>query len=417
MVTDYERMAMAVTAIGKDPRNIAGYDFLEKIYNHERMKNQGTNGLIFALLALDADKTVIPNNALWTRDKLIQNLLDQQNADGGFPISKESNAVSDIDMTAMALQALAKYQDRKEVKAATDKALTWLSSQQLPNGGFKAWGVETSESISQVILALSSLGNSLDDKRFVKQDGDLLKALRTYLNKDGGFAHGRGEASNYMATQQALLALNAYDRMLNKHNGLYDMTDVKSAGTSKPETSAHPYADKAAIAAWAKEAVNKATDLGLMQGTSGEAAKFEPKRELTRAEFAALIVRYAGLKPKGTSTGFKDVDAKAWYAGYVATAKEKGLISGVTAHEFAPNQAITRQEMATILVRLKGLPKNTYAASGLKDQKQVSAWALPYVKYAYQSGLMSGNDGYFKPQQHVTREMAAVVIVRLHDIQ
>ncbi|MGM1049458.1 MAG: S-layer homology domain-containing protein [Bacillota bacterium] len=417
LVTDYERMALAVMAIDKDPSNIAGYNFLEKIYNNERMKNQGTNGLVFALLALDASKSAIPADALWTKDKLVKQILDQQNPDGGFPISKESNAESDIDMTAMALQALAKYQDRKEVKAATDKALTWLSSQQLPGGGFKAWGVETSESISQVIIALSSLGNSLEDKRFVKQDGDLLKALRTYLNKDGGFAHGRGEASNYMATQQALLALAAYDRMLNNHNSLFDMTDVKSTGTSQPETAAHPYADEASIAAWAKEAVNKATELGLMQGTSGEAAKFEPKRELTRAEFAALIVRYAGLEPKGKNTGFKDVDTKSWYAGYVATAKGKGLISGVTANTFAPNQAITRQEMATILVRMKGLSKDTDTSAGLKDQKQVSTWALPYVKYAYQTGLMSGDGGYFRPMQHVTREMAAVVIVRLHDIQ
>ncbi|WP_233147163.1 S-layer homology domain-containing protein [Paenibacillus selenitireducens] len=417
LVTDYERMALAVMAIGKDPSNIAGYNFLEKIYNHERMKNQGTNGLVFAMLALDASKATIPSDALWTRDKLVQQILDQQNSDGGFPISKESNAVSDIDMTAMALQALAKYQDRKEVKAATDKALTWLSAQQLPNGGFKVSGVETSESISQVIIALSSLGNSLRDKRFVKQDGDLLKALHTYLNKDGGFAHGRGEASNYMATQQATLALAAYDRLLNNHNSLFDMTDVKSAGTSKPETPAHPFTDEASIAAWAKEAVNKAAELGLMQGTGGETARFEPKRELTRAEFAALVVRNAGLEPKGTNTGFKDVDAKSWYAGYVAIAKEKGLISGVTADTFAPNQAITRQEMATVLVRLNGLPNNTDTSADLKDQQQVSAWALPYVNYAYQTGLMSGDDGYFRPQQQVTREMAAVVIVKLHDIQ
>ncbi len=419
LVTDYERMALAVTAIGKDPSNVAGFNLLEKIYNNGRMTNQGTNGLVFALLALDANKTVVPNDALWTRDKLIQQLLAQQNSDGGFPLSKESNAVSDIDMTAMSLQALAKYQDRKEVKAATDKALSWLSSQQLANGGFKAWGVETSESISQVIIALSGLGIDLEDKRFVKKDGDLLKALRTYFNTDGGFAHSRGEASNYMATQQALLALTAYDRVLTNRTSLYVMTDAASTGTQKPKDEKITYTDDASISAWAKEAVHKATELGFMQGTGKDkdASQFEPKRELSRAEFAALIVKFAGLQPQGTDSGFTDVSASSWYAGYVATAKEKGLISGVSANKFAPNQAISRQEMAAMLVRMKGLPKDADSLAGPKDQQQVAEWALPYVKYAYQAGLMSGEDGYFKPQLHVTREMAAVVMVRLHGIQ
>lgn len=419
LVTDYERMALAVTAIGKDPSNVAGFNLLEKIYNNGRMTNQGTNGLVFALLALDANKTVVPNDAVWTRDKLIQQLLAQQNTDGGFPLSKESNSVSDIDMTAMSLQALAKYQDRKEVKAATDKALSWLSSQQLANGGFKAWGVETSESISQVIIALSGLGIDLEDKRFVKKDGDLLKGLRTYLNTDGGFAHSRGEASNYMATQQALLALTAYDRVLTNRTSLYVMTDAASTGTQKPKDEKITYTDDASISDWAKEAVHKATELGFMQGTGKDkdASQFEPKRELSRAEFAALIVKYAGLQPQGTDSGFTDVSASSWYAGYVATAKEKGLISGVSANKFAPNQAISRQEMAAMLVRMKGLPKDADSSVGPKDQQQVAEWALPYVKYAYQAGLMSGEGGYFKPQLHVTREMAAVVMVRLHGIQ
>jgi Domain of unknown function (DUF4430)/S-layer homology domain/Prenyltransferase and squalene oxidase repeat len=419
LVTDHERIALVVTSIGKDPSQVAGYNLLEKIYNNSRMANQGTNGLVFGLLALDANKSTIPNDALWTRDKLIQQLLAQQNTDGGFPLSKESSAESDIDMTAMSLQALAKYQDRKEVKTATEKALVWLSSKQLPNGGFKAWGVETSESISQVIVALSSLGIDLEDKRFVQNGGDLLQALRTYLNKDGGFAHGRGEASNYMSTQQALLALAAYDRLVTNRTSLYDMTDAASTGTQKPTDEKIKYADEATISAWAKEAVNKATELGFMQGTgtNKNASRFEPKRELSRAEFAALIVKYAGIQPLGTDSGFTDVSAKSWYAGYVAAAKEKGFISGTSATKFAPNQAILREEMAAVLVRMKGLPKSTETLTELKDQKQVSAWALPYVKYAYEAGLMSGDDGYFKPQQHVTREMAAVVMVRLHSVK
>lgn len=416
LVTDYERMVLAVAAIGKDPRSVAGTDLLEKIYNNERMMNQGTNGLVFALLSLDAAKADIPNDALWTRDKLVASLLQQQNTDGGFPISKSSNGQSDIDMTAMALQALANYQNRKEIKAAADNALAWLSQQQLASGGFKAWGVETSESISQVIIALSSLNIPLDDQRFVKSGGDLLTALQAFVNKDGGFAHTAGEASDYMATHQGLMALSAYERMLKKQSPLFDMSDIQSA-VSKPAPVV--YGDQASISAWAKEAVEKATELGLMAGTGTAAPQFEPKRGLTRAEFAVLVVKLAGEQPSANTAGFKDVTQGSWYAGYVAAAKEKGLISGLNDHHFGPNQQITRQEMATILVRMQGqtLPnrgEGTAPNRTLKDREQVSDWAAAYVDSAVQSGLMSGDGDYFRPHEQVTREMAAVVIVKMH---
>ncbi|GAA0136356.1 hypothetical protein YSY43_31970 [Paenibacillus sp. YSY-4.3] len=416
LVTDYERMVLAVTAIGKDPRSVAGTDLLEKIYNNARMTNQGTNGLVFALLSLDAAKADIPNDALWTRDKLVAAVLQQQNSDGGFPISKESNGQSDIDMTAMALQALAKYQDRKEVKAAAENALAWLSQQQLASGGFKAWGVEASESISQVIIALSSHNIPLDDQRFVKSGGDLLTALQAYVNKDGGFAHTAGGASDYMATHQGLMALGAYERMLKKQSTLFDMSDIQTA-VSEPAPVV--YGDQASISAWAKGAVEQATELGLMAGTGAATPQFEPKRGLTRAEFAVLVVKLAGEQPSGNAAGFKDVSQDSWYAGYVAAAKEKGMISGLNESQFGPNQQITRQEMATILVRMQGqlLPNagdSTTSNRILKDREQVSNWAAAYVDSAVQSGLMSGDGDYFRPHEQVTREMAAVVIVKMH---
>lgn len=404
LVTDYERMALAVSAIGKDPANVAGYNLLEKIYNHPRMTNQGTNGLVYALIALDAKATSIPSSALWTRDKLLKELLAQQLEDGGFPISKSAKGTSDMDMTAMALQALAKYQDHQDVKAATERALSWLSKQQLNNGGFKAFGVETSESISQVIIALTSLGVDLNDKSFVKE-GSLLSALKAYQNKDGGFAHEPKGESNYMATHQALLALSSYERALKKQSRLYDMSDIDTSQSVV-------YADENHIASWAKAAVQRATAQGLMGGTGGQPAQFEPKRGITRAEFAALVVRAAGEEPMKASARFQDVEPGAWYAGYIETAVAKGYLNGVSDSSFQPNQIITRQEMAAILVRVKGLTPNGEAASALKDINKVSKWAVPYVNTAVQEGLMTGDAGNFNPTLPVTREMAAVVMMR-----
>jgi prenyltransferase beta subunit len=409
-VTDYERIALAVTSIGKDATNIAGYNFIEHIYNNSRMTNQGTNGIVFALLALDAGNFEVPGDALWTRERLVQEALALQNDDGGFPISKDSDGQSEIDMTAMMLQALAKYEDREEVEAAIERALTWLSEQQSAGGGFKAWGKETSESVSQVWIALSSLGVSLHDKRFVKSDGDLFSALKNYRNDDGGFSHIAGGASNDLATQQALLALAAYDRAASGGSLLFDLSDVESSVTQLEIR----YADEEEISEWAKEAVNHVTKLGFMSGTGVYIPAFEPKRELTRAEFAALIVKYAGEQPSAGETGFIDVNPESWYAGYISTAKAKGYISGVSESRYAPEQRITRQEIAVMLLRMQGLLKAEQSGQIPEDSNDISDWARPYVEYAYQSGLMTGDDGYFRPLDEVTREMAAVVMARFH---
>ena len=76
--------------------------------------------------------------------------------DGGWSLTGTGD--SDVDMTAMALQALAKYQDQKAVKSATDKALTWLSKAQDSKGGFASWGTTNVESVAQVVVALCELG-------------------------------------------------------------------------------------------------------------------------------------------------------------------------------------------------------------------------------------------------------------------
>lgn len=185
-----------------------------------------------------------------------------------------------------------------------------------------------------------------------------------------------------------------------------------------PDPAVTPkYTDEAAIASWALAAVTKATELGFMHGTGAEHPKFEPKRQLTRAEFAALVVKYAGEEPLQADSGFKDVNKQAWYYGYVAAAKEKGLMSGISGTSFAPSESITRQEMAAVLVRLKGLADANAPQAAIKDRDAVSAWAVPFVNVAYQKGLMTGDNGLFNPQALVTREMAAVTIIRLHELK
>ena len=236
--TDNSRVILALTAIGKDPTNVGGHNLLKGLDSMNYINKQGINGPVFALIALDSHN--YPTFGGVTRDVLIDRILSEQvKADGGWALGGADEKASDVDVTAMTIQALAPYyKTNAKVKTAVDKGLTWLSEHQQEDGGFASWGAVNSESCAQVIVALAALGiDPLTDSRFIKNGITALDALCGYYTQDDtlgkGFAHVKqssggyvGGAYNQMATEQAYYALNAYYRFANSQNRLYDMTDV-----------------------------------------------------------------------------------------------------------------------------------------------------------------------------------------------
>ncbi|MRN51501.1 S-layer homology domain-containing protein [Paenibacillus monticola] len=405
-VTDYERTALAVAASGGDPLNIGGFNLIEKIYNNANMIKQGSNGPIFALIALDSAAYSVPVNAQWNKESLLKWILEQQNTDGGFPLT--TGEAGNVDITAMAVAALSAHGEQAGVKAAIDKAINWLSQQQLENGGYKLSGEENSESVAQVIIALSAAGAGPNDSRFVKAKGGLLSNLAAFKKADGGYAHAPADnISNSLATEQVLLALTAYDRSLNGQAKLYSLSSV-------PTAISVVFADEQQISAWALDAVHAAYDRKLMQGVSGSSLIFAPKENITRAQFAALLLRLTHNTPAAASTApvFSDVKAGAWYYGDVLKAKELGIIDGISATAFNPNGTITRQDMAVMIARAFKLAGPADAQS-FKDEGKISPYASIAVHSVSELGYMTGFNGAFDPSASVTREMAAVVAVRL----
>lgn len=231
-VTDNERIILALTAIGKDPANVGGKNLLTALQNKDIMQVTNTsdtdiNGLVFGLLAL--------NSGNYTQDSywLVQAILTQQNADGSWSASADTKPDGDVDMTAMALQALAPYCNEggdTTVNAAVDKALQWLSAK------YKGTGYTSAESCAQVVVALSALQlNANSDSSFVKTvDGAptsvLGDLLRYYLGEGQGFKHAAsGKTADQKATEQALYAMAAYERYCRRTKALYDMTDAVCA--------------------------------------------------------------------------------------------------------------------------------------------------------------------------------------------
>ncbi len=234
-MTEYSRAILALTSICKDPKSVSGYNLVSPLADYGNVLGQGINGPIFALLALDSGKYEIPTVADGgtqnTRDKMIDYILSKEigkdtSTAGGWALS---GVAPDPDITAMALQALAKYKEKPLVSAAIDRALAVLSSIQKEDGGYSSWGTVNSESISQVIVALTELGiDPATDSRFIKNDQNwLLSALESFYVPGEGFKHVLTGSADAMATDQSAYALAAYNRFVDGKNSLYDMSDAK----------------------------------------------------------------------------------------------------------------------------------------------------------------------------------------------
>ena len=222
--TEYARVILAVTAIGADPTDVGGFDMLIPLADFEQTVFQGINGAAFALLALDSGNYEIPatvtDSTQATRNLYVDYLISAQLPEGGWSLMGNE---AESDLTAMILQALAKYQDRKDVAEATEKALGVLSAMQNESGGFGDGDMQSSEAVSQAIVALTELGVSLEDPRFVKNGSTLLDALLQFRQENGGFSHLPDGDSDLLATEQAFYALVAASRVARGESSLYRM--------------------------------------------------------------------------------------------------------------------------------------------------------------------------------------------------
>lgn len=222
--TEYSRLIIALTAIGKDVEDVAGYNLLEKLADFDNIKKQGINGPVYALIALDCHDYEIPKvsgikNGT-TRKVLIDYILGQEitnssGVKGGFSLG--GGTVPDADITGMVLQALANYRENPDVLATIDRGIQALSALENGDGTYSSWGVETSESIIQVIVAKSALGIDASEN---------MAGLLKYYEKGNGFQHVLGQGQNMLATEQSLYAMAAYKLGVTEKKSLYNLNHV-----------------------------------------------------------------------------------------------------------------------------------------------------------------------------------------------
>ena len=232
--TEYSRLLVALSSIGKDGRDVAGYDLTTALGDYRKTIWQGNNGPIWALMALDSANYPMPVNEAAsvqaTRQMYIDLILSVQMADGGWVLDNTVYTVSDPDMTGMALQALAKYTDQPAVASAVERGLDCISN-MIKNRNLLTYTATTSESIDQVLVALCELGVDYRQNKYMKNGTNLLDALLQFRNANGSFKHdSAGTGDNQMSAEQGLYTLAAVKRFLNGQNSLYRMTDVLDLG-------------------------------------------------------------------------------------------------------------------------------------------------------------------------------------------
>lgn len=300
---ELQKIIISLSLLNEDATNFAGYNLLDNMLANV---NSNTNSQIYTLIALDslAEGKASPE----LKQEFIDNILALEISGGGWSFAGETPSV---DMTAMALAALAPHADQAPVQEAINRGFNYLSNAQLENGGFyeEFSGGDNSEAVSQTIIALAANQRNPLDPAFVKSQGDLLSHLLDFQRADGGFAHLiDDQASSPISSEQALLALVAYDLYQADHTSVYmpshqeRVPDRKSSSASE-EQEADPVATESQQGAGEKSAQSDSSSQEGQTNSSEQEQVASQETKTTTAEKATQEERADRLPKSGTSIG------------------------------------------------------------------------------------------------------------------
>jgi hypothetical protein len=231
------------------------------------------------------------------------------------------------------------------------------------------------------------------------QDGSKITTAVRYL-ENGGLLH--------IPTRIIVKDNRYYARINNLEGGIFTLIW-------------HPLSFADAAGHWAKASADNMGSRLVISGTGN--GLFQPDREITRAEFAAAVVRALGLKPGQGSNPFADVNASEWYCDWIKTAVQYKLISGYGNGKFGPDDRITRQQAAAMAARamkLAGLKAGLADGeagkllAGFEDSAQTASWAKDSLAACVKTGILAGKSGkLLAPGDEITRAEVAVMLERL----
>ena len=387
--TEWHRLTAAVLAAGGDPTAVGGQNLIaDGVYNCLAGEpwEQGINGAIWALLSVDTKGYPIPEGAKYSREDLIQYILENQVKSGGWTLSGN---IADADITGMAIQALAPYYTGDEaVKAAVDQGLTFLRNGISADGDLESGGDYNCESTAQAIVAFAAMG--IDPSSVTSSGGrSLMDGLAKYYNTStGGFLHkSTNRTSNALATGQAMYAIAAY-RYYQQGLSLYDFRDT--ANTAQYVARADGAVYTAAAGA----------DAALFVGEGANTITFEnvPVGNYDAAEVTADGKTYV--------SSYRRSDGSTPVEGNIPV--EEGTVLGITVkHQDGTSEEWTltvhtdaKAEVKALIRQIDGLPD---AADLTLEQKD----AVAAAKEAFEK-LSLGEQGLVTNAAKLTELLARV---------
>ncbi len=397
---DYARTLMSLSAAHQG-KIYHGRDLVQDILSFQQEDGQfarisaGEKGFInshmWSILALDSAGVEIPR-----KDQARQWLIEQQNSDGGFGWCE--GIPSDADDTAIAIQVLIVLGEDPLNSDIIKSSLSYLKSCQGEDGGFSsgylAGNRSNASSDAWVIQALLVSGQDpISSAWSINKDNALTHLLD--LQHASGFFY-------YMAdtvagpTQTTAAALQSLGRISG--------TDNHQAPAPGPGASPlHTFSD-ISKAHWAYPAMIELLEAEVIKGYPDKT--FKPENPVSRAEFAAMLVKGMSLASDAFygDTGFTDVAQDYWAARYIMLCVQKEYIKGMPGGVFQPGQNISGAQLAAILART--LPVEVPAATG-------PSWYTEYVKIAADNGLLYPG---FDPERAASRAQCAYSIVKLRDM-
>jgi hypothetical protein len=162
---------------------------------------------------------------------------------------------------------------------------------------------------------------------------------------------------------------------------------------------------------WAQDSIELLAGAGVVRGV--DTASFDPGRAITRAELVSILAKALNLPAATANPSFNDVEDGEWFTDSIAAAVQTGLVKGYEDGSFHPNNTITREELATIMVRALSINISSDEKHPFTDTGKISAWAKDSIATAVSANLVKGYpDGTFRPEGSATRAECAAVIYR-----
>ncbi len=221
-----------------------------------------------------------------------------------------------------------------------------------------------------------------------------------------------GGSTEFRTVEAAIPTLSGmkgiYFEFLSEASG--EVCQLAELQFSKTDCPSSAFLDMPAFDNWAHAGIDYCVENGLMNGYS--ATEFAPEEALTRAQLVTILYRAAGQPAVTAAPSFRDVAANRYYYNAIAWAAQNGIVNGFGDGTFGPNLMISREQIAAILYRYAGQPAVTGSLEAFADAANVSAYARDAMLWATSTGLINGNASKLNPSANATRAQAAAMLMR-----